>query len=93
MAYRLPKAFKPAALDASTVDEQTLDSKKQQLWHFTFPLDFDVAAFSELELHLPAEPLSSATQVPQMVASFELDGQSALRPQRLKYMEILMDPC
>jgi len=75
-SYKPPKAFKPAALDASTVEEHALDSKRQQLWHFTFPLDFNVAGFSELELHLPAEPLSSAAQVPQMVASFELDGAS-----------------
>ena len=39
MAYRLPKAFKPATLDATTVDADTLSSSKQQLWHFTFPLD------------------------------------------------------
>ena len=76
MAYKLPKAFKPAVLDRDTVDSATLGSSKTQLWHFTFPLDFNVAGFSELELHLPAEPISNSAQVPQMVASFELDGAS-----------------
>ena len=38
-SYKLPKSFKQAALDTESVDPDTLTSKKQQLWHFTFPQD------------------------------------------------------
>jgi hypothetical protein len=37
---------------------------------------FNVAAFSELELHLPTEPVSATSGVPVHVASFELEGVS-----------------
>lgn len=75
-SFRLPKSFKQAQLDTSAVESEALAANKTQLWHFAFPLEFNVAAFSELELHIPAEPISSTSQVAQHVASFELEGVS-----------------
>jgi len=72
---RIPKAFKPATLDTDIAEPNTLQSNKQQLWHFTFPKEFDVGAFSELELHLPADPLPPNSPA-HHVASFELQGVS-----------------
>lgn len=50
---------------------------------FSFPpLQFNVEAFSELELHIPKDPISQPTQVAQHVASFELDGTQSQDTQK-----------
>jgi len=65
-----------AAAAASFLSMRCSRASLRFIFMVSILFQFNVAGFSELELHLPAEPISATSQVPQMVASFELDGQT-----------------